>query len=124
MELKVKIYLTDSDGEKFMGIGVIWLLQEIEKAGSLRKASMNLGLSYTKSYNMLKKAEENLSFPLVERRKGGSNREGIALTGKAKDFIRLYMDFQAKAKDMVRKEYEGFEKELGLLIKEEIDGTV
>lgn len=121
MELKVKIYLTDDEGDKFMGIGVIWLLEEIERAGSLRKAAMNLGMSYTKSYAMLSKAEENLAFPLIERRKGGASHEGAALTQKAKDFIKLYWDFQSRAKEKVVREYDDFKKSLTLLYKENAD---
>ncbi len=121
MELKVKIYLTDDEGDKFMGIGVIWLLEEIERAGSLRKAAMNLGISYTKSYAMLSKAEENLAFPLIERRKGGASHEGAALTQKAKDFIKLYWAFQSRAKEKVVREYDDFKKSLTLLYKENAD---
>lgn len=121
MELKVKIYLTDDEGDKFMGIGVIWLLEEIERAGSLRKAAMNLGMSYTKSYAMLSKAEENLAFPLIERRKGGASHEGAALTQKAKEFIKLYWAFQSRAKEKVVREYDDFKKSLTLLYKENAD---
>lgn len=121
MELKVKIYLTDDEGDKFMGIGVIWLLEEIERAGSLRKAAMNLGISYTKSYAMLSKAEENLAFPLIERRKGGASHEGAALTQKAKEFIKLYWAFQSRAKEKVVREYDDFKKSLTLLYKENAD---
>lgn len=121
MELKVKIYLTDDEGDKFMGIGVIWLLEEIDRAGSLRKAAMNLGMSYTKSYAMLSKAEENLAFPLIERRKGGASHEGAALTQKAKEFIKLYWAFQSRAKEKVEREYDDFKKSLTLLYKENAD---
>lgn len=124
MELKVKIYLTDDEGVKFMGIGVIWLLEEIERAGSLRKAAMNLGISYTKSYAMLSRAEENLSFPLVERRRGGSSHEGAVLTEQAKEFIKLYRAFQSKAKERVAKEYEDFVASLSCLHKENDDGQI
>lgn len=121
MELKVKIYLTDDEGDKFMGIGVIWLLEEIDRAGSLRKAAMNLGMSYAKSYAMLSKAEENLAFPLIERRKGGASHEGAALTQKAKEFIKLYWAFQSRAKEKVVREYDDFKKSLTLLYKENAD---
>ncbi len=118
MELKVKIYLTDDEGEKFMGIGVVWLLQEIERSGSLRKAAMNLGISYTKSYSMLSKAEANLAFPLVERKKGGSSHEGLTLTDKAREFIKLYWDFQSRAKERVQEEFKEFAASLASLDEE------
>lgn len=112
MELKVKIYLSDESGEKFMGIGVIWLLEEVGRAGSLRKASINLGISYTKCYNMVKRAEENLGRELIDRKKGGAAHEGATLTDFAREFVSLYWDFQKRAKDEVAKEFAVFEKDL------------
>lgn len=47
MELKTKIYLLDDEGEKFMGIGVLWLLNEVAKTQSLHKAASNLSISYS-----------------------------------------------------------------------------
>ncbi len=112
MELKVKIYLSDDGGEKFMGIGVIWLLEEVGRAGSLRKASINLGISYTKCYNMVKRAEENLGRELIDRKKGGASHEGATLTDFAREFVSLYWDFQKRAKDEVGREFAVFEKDL------------
>ena len=40
MNLKIKIYLEDGSG-KFMGIGVLWLLQALEGETSLRAAAAN-----------------------------------------------------------------------------------
>ncbi len=112
MELKVKIYLSDDSGEKFMGIGVIWLLEEVGRAGSLRKASINLGISYTKCYNMVKRAEENLGRELIDRKKGGASHEGATLTDFAREFISLYWDFQKRAKEKVEEEFVIFGKDL------------
>ena len=39
MELKSKLYLLDENGDKFMGMGVLWLLQAIDKTKSLREAA-------------------------------------------------------------------------------------
>ena len=68
MELDTKLYVTGSDGKKYMGIGVLWLLEEIDKSKSLRSASINMGLSYSKAYGMLKRLEEEVGKPFVERK--------------------------------------------------------
>ena len=77
MELDTKLYITGSDGKKYMGIGVLWLLEEIDKSKSLRSASINMGLSYSKAYGMLKRLEEEVGRPFVERKRGGASREGL-----------------------------------------------
>ena len=44
INLKVKLYLEDEQ-EKFMGIGVLWILQRIPSCGSLRAAAAEMGIS-------------------------------------------------------------------------------
>ncbi|MBQ0070274.1 MAG: LysR family transcriptional regulator [Spirochaetales bacterium] len=104
-----------------MGIGVLWLLQKIGEGNSLRAAALSMGLSYSKAYSMLTHAEKALGRPMVERRRGGADRSGVALTAFAKEYIALYVDFQAKAKVAARKEYEVFELKVKELMEK--DGT-
>lgn len=108
MELKVKLYLTDDEGVKYMGIGVLWLLEEIEKTGSLRQASISLGISYSKCYQMISNAEKELGHSLVERRKGGAQHEGAVLTEFAHEFMDLYRTFQNRVKEKADEEFRTF----------------
>lgn len=78
MELDTKLYLVDDEGNKFMGIGVLWLLENIGSEQSLRKASIKMNLSYSKAFNMLKTLEKEVGHPFVERKRGGANREGLS----------------------------------------------
>lgn len=118
MGLKIKIYLTDEQGEKYMGIGVLWLLEEIGRTGSLRKATANLDIAYSKGYSMVKRAEENLGRPLLERKRGGKDRPGSHLTDFARSFLLLYNDFQSEVKSLAGSPYEKFEKAVDELKKE------
>lgn len=119
MELDTKLYLVGSDGEKFMGIGVLWLLENIGEEQSLRAASMKMNLSYSKAYNMLRKLEKEVGRPFVERKRGGASREGVVLTPFARRYMDLYRNFQEKAKKAASVEYNKYRKELDLLLKEE-----
>jgi molybdate transport system regulatory protein len=71
MEVKVKLYLVDEEGDKFMGIGVLWILERIETEGSLRKSAAVLGISYSKAYGMIRNLEARLGVPVLVRKKGG-----------------------------------------------------
>lgn len=116
LNLKVKLYLQDGE-EKFMGIGVLWLLQEIEEQKSLRSAAMKMGISYSKAYNMVKHLEDSLGKPVLVRQKGGQLRSGAVLTPFAQDFVRLYDAFQSDCKKLLDKPFSDFEASLEKLLK-------
>ncbi len=109
MELKLKIYLTGGTHEKFMGIGVLWLLQEISLEGSIRSAAAGLGISYSKAFSMLKNLEQELDCQVLERRRGGEAREGAVLTPLGKRLITLYDEFQQDVKQYANERFTEFE---------------
>lgn len=112
MELKLKVYITDAEGHKFMGIGVLWLLQTIEKERSIRGAAALLGISYSKAHNMLKTLEAELGSPVLQRRKGGDDRTGATLTALGKRLITVYDDFQDDLKQYAEAQFETFKTTL------------
>lgn len=103
--LKVKLYLEDSQ-EKFMGIGVLWLLQKIEECGSLRSAAINLGISYSKAFKMVENLESALGQRVLERKRGGSCRIGASLTPFGVQFVSLYDGFQKQCKDLLNEPFD------------------
>ena len=114
MELKIKIYLEDK-GEKFMGIGVLWLLQNLEKEKSLRAAAASMNISYSKAYNMVTGLEKALGCRVVERQRGGFERSGAFLTEFGKAFIKLYDGFQNECKKRLDEPFAAFREELAKL---------
>lgn len=117
MELKTKLYLTDEEGDKFMGIGVLWLLQKVAEEKSLRKGAAKLGISYSKAFLMVRTLEERLGVPVLERKKGGAEHSGATLTPFGEEFIVLYDRFQKEAKESVQKPYEEFSGALATLLE-------
>jgi molybdate transport system regulatory protein len=112
MELKLKIYLVNDDGDKFMGIGVLWLLQEISREGSIRSAATNLGISYSKAFSMLKSLESEVGQSVLERKKGGDSREGAVITPFGLRLTALYEDFQRDLKDHAESRFSEFKRAL------------
>ena len=118
MELNTKIYLLDDKGEKFMGIGVLWLLEAIAESSSLRQAAQKMELSYSKAYSMIARLEKSLGKKIVDRKRGGHSREGVELTEFAKEFIVLYKEFQGRIKSETAPVFEEFKESLNLLMED------
>lgn len=105
MNLKLRIYFTDDDNDTFMGVGVLWLLRGIERNGSIRKAAMEMNMSYTKAYGILKNLEKSLNCIILERKKGGNDREGTYLTEYGKWFLNRYEKLNNKVEEFCFKEF-------------------
>lgn len=89
----------------FFGPGPQQLLTHIEETASLRKATMETGISYTKALRMLRRMEEELGFAVVESVKGGSTRGGTTLTPKGRQLLQAFGEIenqlQQKAQQLV-----------------------
>ncbi len=116
MDLKTKIYLVNKENEKFMGIGVVWLLEEIKNLSSLRAAAKKVGISYSKAYSMMSNLEESLGKVVLVRRRGGYDRQGAYLTDFGEEFLSAYKHFHDDLKRITRKPYEEFNKDLNSLL--------
>lgn len=117
MELKLKIYITDSNGNKFLGIGVFWLLDQIRRHGSIRAAAAEMGISYSKAYRMLCTLEKALGKPVAERKKGGASRDGAELTPFGELLLQRYAKLNHEIKALAQKPFEVFAAGL----QEEVD---
>ena len=53
--------------EKAFGPGMVMLLREVERTGSLQKAAKAMNMAYSKAWKMLKGAEKEWGFALTER---------------------------------------------------------
>ena len=99
MRLMYKIWL-DYRGRAF-GDGPARLLFGVERAGSLRKAAQELGMSYNKAWRILHAAEERLGFALLDRNVGGSLGGGSRLTPEAQDLVERYQAVADEAEEVL-----------------------
>ena len=115
VNLKVKLYL-EGNGDKFMGIGVLWLLEKVKSCGSLRSAAEEMGISYSKAFRMVRNLESAIGVDVLERRRGGMERSGAKLTAFGEEFIVLYDSFQKECKNLLDKPFSAFSEKLDSLI--------
>ena len=63
----------DTDKGSFLGYGRIELLEKIQETRSLRKAALEMKMSYQQAWNFIKQMNESVSEPLVITQRGGKN---------------------------------------------------
>jgi molybdate transport system regulatory protein len=106
MTIDVRVVLRDQSGQPFMGIGLVWLLEGIQKHRSISRASKEMDLSYPKALRMLKNVERGLGHAVVDRHKGGVERGGAELTPLGRDFLRRYDRMQQRIKHFAVEDFE------------------
>ena len=72
------------------GPGVRELLQLTHQTGSLRAASIQMKMSYSKAFNKIKKSESLLGFKLLTRQIGGAGGGYSHLTERAQWILEQY----------------------------------
>lgn len=83
--------------EKAFGPGMVALLQEIERTGSLQRAARSMNMAYSKAWKMLRTAEKEWGFPLTDRETGGRDGGGSTLTSQARTLMETYLSFRRDA---------------------------
>ncbi len=97
LRCKTKVILTRE--EDFFGPGVCRLLEYIDETGSIQAAASRMHMSYSKSWKMINKVEQEMGFPFLNRSNGGRSGGSSTLTEEGRLFIERY---QAMSQDMRR----------------------
>jgi len=109
---RVDVRLYNDDGDHYgFGKGMVSLLEGVEKYGSINKATLKMGMAYSKAWRLIKSTEEELGVELISR----DGARGSAITQEAKKLIRCYKEMNAAAKAVADKrmiELLGVKKEI------------
>ena len=90
MRPSVRTYLVNDEGERVFGPGPAELLRRIRECGSLRAASISMGMAYTKALALVRTAEKGLGSPLTTRVVGGAGGGGSTPTPEADALLAAY----------------------------------
>ena len=89
--MAVSVSITVGDGGRgVVGKGRITLLKLIEERGSLRKAAMDMGMSYRNAWGVIRHIEKQLDIRMVESSRGGADGGRTRLTYEARKMIDEY----------------------------------
>lgn len=112
LKAKFKLWFSSRDVEGVFGDGKWRLLKAIESTGSLTEASESLRISYRKAWGDLKKAQDALNKPLVEKHRGGIQRGQSVLTEQGKKWLKAYTRFHSDIEKAIERAYQKHIKEL------------
>ncbi len=93
MQLRYKFWFESEKGYVF-GKGAYELLKKIEETGSIRRASMDMHLSYRHAWGMIQEIEENLGVKVVESSRGGREGGKTKITEEGKKLLRMYEKYE------------------------------
>ncbi len=89
MQIRYKLWFESEKGYIF-GKGAYELLKKVDELGSIRKASIEMGISYRHAWGLIREIEENLGIAVVNSVRGGSAGGKTMLTAEGKKLIERY----------------------------------
>ena len=107
--IKTKIVL--SKNVDFFGPGLFHLLRYIDEEGTSHAASKKMGMSYSKCWKLLNRAEEQMGFTFLDRYNGGPHGGNSRITEEGREFMRRYEALLEEMKEISQKAFEKYFKE-------------
>jgi molybdate transport system regulatory protein len=89
--LNGRLWVETTD-DRFMGIGRLELLTQIQEHGSISKAAQQMGMSYKRAWDLVSSMNAQAARPLVLTQTGGKRGGGTEVTTEGK---RIVAEFRA-----------------------------
>ncbi len=102
IQLHHKIWLANPDNSGILGDGKWLILKAIEETGSLTGACTKLNLTYRRTWGDLKKIEEMLGFPLLEKSRGGKEGGTSILSPQGKNLVNAFDKFHQQVDGVIK----------------------
>lgn len=94
--IRVKLGIELAREKTFFDEQVYTLLMLINETENVREACSHMHISYTSSWNLIQRLENELHCPMVSRAKGGARGSHSKLTREGKEFLQLYASYTEK----------------------------
>ena len=97
------------EGEEiFFGPGIAQFLSLVDHTGSMQTACRQMHMSYSKGWKIVKDAQKQLGFPLLNTKSGGAEGGFSQLTPQCREFLKNYLDMEAELAEESRKLFEKY----------------
>jgi molybdate transport system regulatory protein len=103
---RAKLFISSDTHEGVFGEGKYQLLLAVKEHGSISKAALALGRSYRKAWGDIKKAEECLGAPLVNKVRGGTSGGASLLTDYCEEVLRAWKVHRESTYAAMEKSYQ------------------
>lgn len=101
--VEVRVWIEEAEGA-FLGIGKIWLLENIKKTGSITNAAKEMKMAYRQAWQLVEEMNQRAEKPLVEKLLGGKGGGGAKLTEAGERAIAVFYEIEKRIKDFAQKE--------------------
>jgi molybdate transport system regulatory protein len=115
--LNYKVWLSDDDDQGILGDGKWQILKAIEECGSLTAACKKLNLTYRRTWGDLKKIEQMLGFPLLEKSRGGTEGGTSQLSPQGEKLVAAFDAFHQSVDGTIQQAFVTLKEELTGLSK-------
>jgi molybdate transport system regulatory protein len=116
MKIGYKVWL-DHNGKAF-GDGPYELLKHVQRTKSLHKAANEMGMSYSKAWELIRLIEKRLGFVLLEKKVGGQAGGGSFVTPMGRNLMNQYQRFRTEVEKGLEKIYQKHFSLLSQLVRE------
>ena len=89
----------------FFGPGIVTLLTQIDRLGSVREACAKTGMSYSKGWKLIHTAEEETGWKIVERTTGGRNGGEAYITDCGRSLLQKYELYRERVEEAAQEIY-------------------
>jgi molybdate transport system regulatory protein len=101
--IEVRVWIEGSEGP-FLGIGKIWLLENIQKTGSITNAAKEMKMAYRQAWQLVQEMNQRAESPLVEKLLGGKGGGGAKLTSAGENAIAVFYEIENRIKEFAKQE--------------------
>ena len=101
--IEVRLWIQETEGA-FLGIGKIWLLENIKKTGSITNAAKKMKMAYRQAWQLVEEMNRRAESPLVEKLLGGKGGGGARLTEAGEKAIAVFYEIENRIKEFAQKE--------------------
>lgn len=101
--IEVRLWIEETEGP-FLGIGKVWLLENIRKTGSITNAAKEMKMAYRQAWQLVEEMNQRAESPLVTKLLGGKGGGGAKLTEAGEKAIQIFYEVEKRIKDFVQKE--------------------
>ncbi|HOO27273.1 MAG TPA: LysR family transcriptional regulator [Lachnospiraceae bacterium] len=102
--MRLRIYRN----EICFGPGLAELMELVKEKGSLSGAVKEMNMAYSKAWKIIKRAEEDLGFLLMEGQSGGRHGGRTVLTEKGEELLDKYTGFVRESQKEVDKIFQKY----------------
>lgn len=105
VNLKYKIWLESDQGDGVLGDGKWLIMKAIISEGSLMAACEKLGITYRRTWNDIKKIEQMLGFPIVQKTRGGAKGGQTILSEEGLKLVKAFDHFHAGVDAIIQERF-------------------